>query len=211
MADFRDKGNFFEEKQYFRQKWIWLLIGITIMISVIPIMLIPGDTSFLFRLLTALPAFFVMGLTGLFIWNSNLITEINKEGIYYRFVPFHWKKKFIAWKDIKEYHIRSSKPIMEFGGWGIKRKIFSKTTAVTVSGVFGIELFLKNGKRIFLGTQKPEEMQEALLEIFDSESENAMDLEDPEYINPEIENIPDYEPIKEAEKLRNVPPEISDP
>ena len=49
---------------------------------------------------------------------------------------------------------------MEYGGWGIKGKRHKK--AYTVSGNYGIQFLLKNGKMIMIGTQKPKGFAKAI-------------------------------------------------
>ena len=87
-----------------------------------------------------------------------LHTEIDEAKIKYRYKPFHIKPRIIYWSDISEFYIRDYKPIREYGGYGLQRKMkYGK--ALTVSGKKGLQLILKDGKKILIGTQKPKELE----------------------------------------------------
>jgi len=89
-----------------------------------------------------------------------LITEVRKDGIHLRFFPFHRKFKSYYYSDIESYEAREYKPIREYGGWGIRFVIGG--IAYNVYGNKGLQLVLKNKKKILVGTQKPEEFYKAI-------------------------------------------------
>ena len=104
---------------------------------------------------------FILVMDWLFL-NIKLVTEINSNTISYRFYPFILRDRFIYWEDIENAYIRQYKPLKEYGGWGIRFGFGGKGRAFNVSGNFGLQLELKNGKKLLIGTQKPQEL-EALL------------------------------------------------
>ncbi|MBL86550.1 MAG: hypothetical protein CMO82_07820 [Winogradskyella sp.] len=78
----------------------------------------------------------------------------------YKFFPFQLKFKLLPWNEIKTANVRTYDAITEFGGWGLKGGALwnkSKGRAINVSGDIGIQLQLKNGKKLLIGTQKKEE------------------------------------------------------
>ena len=87
--------------------------------------------------------------------------EINQKSILYKFSPFHYKYYNIDWIQVDKAYIRTYKPLGEYGGWGI-RYAFKNGKAYNVSGNIGLQLILKNGKKILFGTQKPEELKEII-------------------------------------------------
>ncbi|MET6991839.1 DUF6141 family protein [Sediminicola arcticus] len=112
---------------------------------------VPPDDS-----IGQLVVIFVLVLTILLLFLIQLKTEIDERGVHYRFIPFHFKNKTITWGDIKECYVRTYSPIMEYGGWGY-RLTFKNGKAFNVSGNEGIQLVLKSGKKILIGTQKESE------------------------------------------------------
>ena len=51
-------------------------------------------------------------------------------------------------------------PISEYLGWGIRAG--SNGKAYNVKGNIGLQLVLKNDKRVLFGTQQPNELQKAI-------------------------------------------------
>lgn len=95
--------------------------------------------------------------------NLNLKTRIDEKGIYYQYKPLHFSFRRIPWKHISKCYIRNYNAISEYGGWGIKfsfRK--NKGKAFTTKGTIGLQIELKNGRKILIGTQNKEELQRVL-------------------------------------------------
>ena len=93
------------------------------------------------------------------------MTTIKEDGINIIFTPF--TNFLIPFNKIKEYHIRQYRPIIEYGGWGIRVKLkgIRYGKAYTVSGTTGLQINLYNGKEILIGTQKPEALIQTLNNI----------------------------------------------
>lgn len=146
----------FEETQYFRQWWLWLII-IGSAASPFITTLWAGHsihTSLLFTLIT--PVLLIVLFRIL-----RLDTIVDSTGIHYRFFPFHTKMQDVLWEDLTAAYIRQYKPIAEYGGWGIRYGFKSKK-AFNVAGNMGLQLEFKNGKSLLIGTQKPDELQNLL-------------------------------------------------
>jgi len=56
--------------------------------------------------------------------------------------------------------VRKYSPLFEYGGWGLRWSLNGK--AVNVRGNMGIQVVLKNGSRILIGTSNPEDAKMAL-------------------------------------------------
>jgi len=95
---------------------------------------------------------------------AKLITQIDKDGITIKFIPFHLRQIKYNWIDIESCEIRKYNPILEFGGWGVRHGFKGK--AYNVKGNKGIQLQLKNGNRIMIGTQNPTEAGEVIDSYF---------------------------------------------
>ncbi len=162
----------FTETQRFTQWWLWLIIiGVAglhlyglykqfylgepfgdnptsnedlVMLGLVPVLLI---VLFLFL---------------------RLDTKVDAEGVHYRFFSFQINYKLKKWDEIEKAYVRQYKPIYEYGGWGIRG--WGKDKARNVSGNMGLQLELKNGDRLLIGTQKGEEMEKAVEEYFPAKS-----------------------------------------
>jgi hypothetical protein len=115
---------------------------------------------------------FLAGLVGLGVPISiaalflllKLETYVSRDGIYVRYFPFHIRFKRFAPEDLSEYYARQYKPLREYGGWGIRYSL-RNGKAYNTSGNRGVQLVFKNGKKLLIGSQKPEQLEAAIREI----------------------------------------------
>ena len=91
-----------------------------------------------------------------------LNTVIDERGILYRFSPIHRNSRLVAWKDIEKCYVKQYNPILDYGGWGYKFIGRGKGLAYNVKGNKGIQIEYKNGKKLLIGTQRPEEAQQVI-------------------------------------------------
>ena len=157
----------FTEKQGFRQKWLMAIIVVTLGIAVwafvqqiilgIPFGNNPAPDGVLILLLL-LP----FALFGLF-FSLCLHTRIDRQGITYRFAPVHRKDRLIKWDSVKQIEVRKYKPITEYGGWGFR--VGKNGLAYNTGGNMGLQLVLKDGKKLLIGTQKADAMQKTLYKL----------------------------------------------
>ena len=149
----------FSETQHF-SKWIFILV-IAITVFTVTFNLIVTDKNHGCSLcegdmisIVMLSFFLPMSLTAL-IFLMRLQTTIYSDCICIRFFPL-WSRK-IGFDQIEQCYARKYKPILEYGGWGI-RGSFSKGKVYNARGNKGVQLILKNGKKILIGSQKHDEL-----------------------------------------------------
>lgn len=150
----------FKEEQRFNQTWIIVLIGISTIIPVAILLHTYINKPKSLSTIELISVILVLILASGIIFFFKLITRIDEKGIYYKFFPFQFKLKLIEWQEIEEAYVRNYDAITEYGGWGLKGGALwnkSKGRAINVSGDIGIQLQLKNGKKLLIGTQKKEE------------------------------------------------------
>lgn len=162
------EGNIlFTEKQKFRQWWVWaILLGINglFIFGLIKQILFRqqfgdnpmSDKGLIFFML------FMFVFTFLFS-QIGLETQITNKGIAIRFLLFDRDYKLFKWSEISKCYIRQYRPLMEYGGWGIKYG--SRGIAYNVFGNKGIQLEFLDGRNILIGTNKPEEVQKVIQSI----------------------------------------------
>ena len=90
------------------------------------------------------------------------MVEVRNDGIYYRYPPFILKPRTYLKVEINAYKIRKYKPIMEYSGWGIRHGWGKSGSAFNVKGNIGLQLYLKNGKKVLFGTQRPDALKRAM-------------------------------------------------
>ena len=103
---------------------------------------------------------FVPAAVAILFLTLKLETEVRSDGLYVRFFPFHIRYKEFTAEDLTECCTRTYRPILEYGGWGIK--FGKKGKAYNVKGNKGVQLILKNQKRLLIGSQKPDELARAI-------------------------------------------------
>jgi hypothetical protein len=118
-----------------------------------------GDRPMPDSLLLIFWLLFGIGLPAFFYY-AGLITEVRHDGIYFRYFPLHCSFRRIAFDELKRYEVRTYRPIIEYGGWGIRYG--PKGKAYNVSGNRGLQLELISGKRLLIGSQQPEEFLRAV-------------------------------------------------
>jgi hypothetical protein len=161
---------FFEETQKFRQPWIWIIvlpisiIGIGIFIYILFEQLLHGNPvgnhpmpnttlvwfgPLMILILLAIPVL---------LYSMHLHVIVTRDSINIHFFPFFKRK--IPFSRISSFQARKYKPILDYGGWGIRWGPAGK--AYNVFGSMGIQLIFKDGKKLLIGSQKTDEFHSAL-------------------------------------------------
>lgn len=160
----------FHEVQRFRQKWfqISLIVVSQSLIIVFGYGMIKqlvfghpwgnrpmSDTA----LAVVGPLMILMGIGLAFLfYKMKLLTEVREDGVHINFFPL--TRQTVLFKNIISCEVRTYRPIREYGGWGVRYGRFGK--AYIVSGNRGVQLKLSNGKGLLIGSQRPEELAQAI-------------------------------------------------
>lgn len=148
-------GMQFNEKQHFTQIWVWILLTGLLISSLFPLFRKPNPSIISILIYTS-PMVVIMILFAVMY----LQTSINSEGISIQFNPFHRKPKVFKWNEINSIELLKYSPLFEYGGWGIRG--IGDDKAYNIKGNIGLKIRFKNGKKILIGTQKPEEINKLL-------------------------------------------------
>lgn len=159
----------FSEKQRFTQIWVWLLLFSINWIFFGPFIkeeLFP-DPPFIDKVYQFNTDFYIgatiIMLTNIFFIIIKLETKIKADGIYVRFFPIHLSFKFYTWEDLDQCFIREYRPLFDYAGWGFRGT--QKKRVLSVSGNKGIQLVMKDGTKLLIGTKKPDEVTEILKQL----------------------------------------------
>ncbi|MDP4268703.1 MAG: DUF6141 family protein [Bacteroidota bacterium] len=142
-------------------KYVWLWIGLLVAFLFVFILLMELATTKTIRPETIAIFSSLSVLMTLFFKTMKLTTIIDEFNISYKLFPFHLTFRKIPWMLIERCEVRTYNPMGEYGGWGLKygRK---SGKAINLSGNKGLQLYLKTGKKILIGTQQPERLEQYL-------------------------------------------------
>ena len=159
----------FEERQYFRQRWIWLVVGLVAAIGWwafiqqivlgTPFGTNPGPDWLVLLLWLAVG----IGLPLLFWW-AHLRVSLTDQELIVRYVPF--TERHIPLVEVMGARAREYDAIREYGGWGIRGSRDKR--AYNVSGNAGVEVFLKDGRTVMIGSQRAQELERAIMDARDA-------------------------------------------
>ena len=160
----------FQEEQKFGSwlQWlVYLCMGVSIVIAVFALIKVSGGDNPQQTSDVVLAVIVGIGvpiaIAALFLL-LKLQTEVRQDGLYIRYFPFHIHFKRFRSEDLSECYARRYRPIWEYGGWGIRYSL-RNGKAYNVSGNQGVQLVFKNGKKLLIGSQKPDELEAAIREI----------------------------------------------
>lgn len=148
----------FQERQRFDQWGLWIIVAILAIAPIITGLFIENRVGIIISLIAAIPLITLLLIT-------RLKTDISEKGIFVKFFPIYVFDKIILWEQIEDIHIRHYNSLGEFGGWGV-RISYKHGMAYNVKGKTGIQITFKNGKKLLIGTQKPDEAMKVIDQYF---------------------------------------------
>jgi hypothetical protein len=148
----------FKETQYFNQWWIKVILFIPLFEALA--FLLNDYQKYAEVQQDSIVFLSFVSLIILFLFLCKLRVDVTEQGIQYAFFPFHIKPKVVLWKDVETAIIREYSPMGEYGGWGIRGAKSNK--AYNVKGNIGLQLSLKSGKKLLIGTQQPTQLNQYL-------------------------------------------------
>ncbi|HYD22898.1 MAG TPA: hypothetical protein VEB40_15550 [Flavipsychrobacter sp.] len=151
----------FAETQRFRQRWVWLVLGVAATVPCVSILVSDNWSERTSAIIDLAVAIGIPPLIIGFLTQIKLSTRVDSSGVSFRFFPIQLKETTIFWDEIEKVDVRTYKPIREFGGWGWRHS-FKNGRAFNVSGNWGLQLVLKTGKKVLVGTQKADELRSVL-------------------------------------------------
>jgi hypothetical protein len=105
--------------------------------------------------------YILMGVAFLYLFfRCELTTEVRTTGLFVRYSPFHRTFQQIPLERLRSCEARKYRPIMEYGGWGIRMGIAKK--AYNVSGNRGVELMYEAGNKLLIGSKKADQLATAI-------------------------------------------------
>jgi hypothetical protein len=154
----------YEEVQRVKQLWIWILalvlIGLSWWAFIQQVLLGKPFGSNPAPDLVVVILLVVFGVClPAFLLTLNLRVRVSQDEIQLRMFPI-WSRT-IPLDDVQECRARAYRPLLEYGGWGI-RWMPGRGWVYSVSGKQGVQLSLASGKPLLIGSQRAERLAEAI-------------------------------------------------
>lgn len=151
----------YEETQNITAAWLWTIVIITaVAVWVVFVTQVILKLHFGSKPIPSVPLFFAWLVSGMFVpyalSSFKLITQIREKGIYVSYPPMRSSFIIISYQNIEKCYVREYNAKREYGGTGIMKG--ESGLSYSMSGKMGVQLELKDGKKILIGSQKPEEL-----------------------------------------------------
>lgn len=156
MIDTFEKDNtiYYEVQRFYENRLSYIIYGVFLSVFIFAIVnrenLIKKEGG-LISFIVPLSVLFLV-----FVWTLLFKFEIKvrDKSILFRFFPLHFKFKKFDFKDIEGVEIIEFNPILDFGGWGIRRG--KGMWAYILVGNRGVVFSLKDGRKFLIGSKSPE-------------------------------------------------------
>ncbi|MBF9141972.1 hypothetical protein [Hymenobacter properus] len=150
----------FQERQVFIRRWWPLLLAPAIVIATLWWLLPANPNQAGWS--AAVAGVIVVLSIGLLL-TLRLETRLDAAGVHYRLFPLQLTWRSRPWTELAAAYVRSYDPLGEYGGWGLKGS--QSNRALNISGDQGLQLELRDGSRLLLGTQRPAEITQVLEQL----------------------------------------------
>jgi hypothetical protein len=97
----------------------------------------------------------------LWLFYVRLETEVGDAGVRLRFRALWFPKTFV-WNEIRSAEAVSYRPLLQYGGWGIRRGF--REWAWNVSGSEGVRLHFRDGSSFLIGSTESGRLAAAVRE-----------------------------------------------
>ena len=161
---------YYQEKQNFRKPGMWIFVSAT-MLPVNGVLLYglyqqlvlgePWGSEPNSDITLIVVTLIIMLFSAIMFWliiTVELVMAIKDKAVYYQFRPF--KEKVINFRDLLSWEVKSIKPVLGFGRFGIS--ITAKSKTYIVNGTNALFLKPKKGKQIVIDTINPEGIKVAM-------------------------------------------------
>ncbi len=143
---------YFHEEQQFRASWIWVLliiIDLPLAISLALGRIGPGT------LVGLLVPWLV---TALFL-AAKLVVDVDRDKIRISF-HFLWPTRRIPIAKVRGARAAEYNSLLDYGGWGVR--LSWKGWAFNTGGAEGVLVETNDGKRVMIGSKRPQELEAAI-------------------------------------------------
>ena len=168
VATMRPAAIVFREEQYFDWRVYALIAALEVLAGIALVWLTPRwdfvdallahKWSIEFSLGAALGLALPMALSVCLLQMTTEVTPTEVR-VWFGWVPIYRREVSIT--DIRRYHVVQYRPIVDYGGWGIRAGRDGERV-LTARGNRGVRLELADGTKLLIGSQRPEELAETI-------------------------------------------------
>jgi hypothetical protein len=161
----------FKEVQHFQQPWVRILLA-----SVTGVFLwgcyhqlVRGEPWGQRPMSNLALVTMTLGVVGFSCWllRTELVTEVRDREVCTQFKML-WKPRRIPYAAVLSAEPVTFSPMKQYGGWGIRRGRYG--WAYTVRGNRGVQLTLAGGEKFLIGSQRAEELAQAIRSQMDRQA-----------------------------------------
>ena len=146
----------YHEEQHFHGALMGLLLVAMVFVVAVTVLAVffsrPGDAL----LLAIAP---VVVLVASLISLSHLDVDVTDRGVTIAF-RYLWPTRRIGFAEIVGLEVRRYNPLLEYGGWGVR--LGPKGWGYMTSGKEGVQLRLRKGLPVLIGSARPRELEAAI-------------------------------------------------
>ncbi len=151
----------FLEKQFVKRWWLFMFILAIIVIGVGTAYYATINAEESTAVIVSIISLIITVPLVFALLSLRLETRIDEKGVFTRFRPFGFTRRYYNWKEIEDIYVRTYDPLTEYGGWGF-RGVGRDNKAYNVAGNTGIQLIAKSGEKFLIGTQKADEAKKVI-------------------------------------------------
>jgi hypothetical protein len=160
----------FEEEQRFRQPWLILVVLFVCAIVFTSVFLslhtLMSSDQRTIRFIGMLAGIVASALVVIVLLVARLRVRVDNQALDISFRPFVHRR--IRLSEIVQFEPRTYRPLIDAGGWGVHYSFTGKGWAYNVRGDRGVQIKLKSGAWLLIGSQKPDELAKAIAEARDT-------------------------------------------
>lgn len=152
----------YREVQRVVQVWIWAVVLAVSALAwywqVVSLSGGAGSAALPPAVMVVLWALLGVGLP-VFTAAARMVVEVDRDGVLVRWLPL--LRRRIPFSEIAAHEPTRYRPLRDFLGWGVRWTPHGGT-AYTMSGCLGVQLRLRSGKRVLIGSRDPEALDRAI-------------------------------------------------
>ena len=147
----------YHEEQHFHGGILGVLVAAIVVVAVVTVVEVVAGRPAEVWLVVVGPL--VVLVVAVLLSLSHLDVDVTEVGVMIAF-RYVWPARRIAFDDIVGLEVRRYNPLLEYGGWGVR--LGPKGWAYVTSGNGGVQLRLRKGLPVLIGSAHPHKLEEAI-------------------------------------------------